>query len=200
MPTRAAAVAALAGFPPAQIGHPAISSRMRRPVAFVGGRVLTAVTFAHLKIPCGTDSGLRVGETLACLKENSAMKIGTFAALGLFIATVPALAHHPFASEFDANAPLRLTGKVWNDPHVVVHVAINDPGGQTRNWSLEAASPAMLERKGWTKAKLKEGDQITVQGYRAKSEPFTGAAARSIELPDGKKMSSADDDDGGPKT
>lgn len=131
------------------------------------------------------------------------MKIASFAALGLLIATAPTLAHHPFASEFDANAPVVLTGKVtkieWSDPHVVVHVAVNDPAGQTRDWSLEAASPAMLEKKGWTKTLLKEGDQITVRGYRAKSEPFTGAA-RSIEFPGGKKLPSGDDDDGGPKT
>jgi Family of unknown function (DUF6152) len=130
------------------------------------------------------------------------MKITTFATLGVIVATVPALAHHPFASEFDANAPLNLTGTVmkidWADPHVVVHIAVNDPAGQSRNWSLEAASPGILEKKGWTKTMLKEGDQITVQGYRAKSELFTGAA-RSIELPGGKKMSAGDDDDGGPK-
>jgi uncharacterized protein DUF6152 len=130
------------------------------------------------------------------------MKIASFAAFGLLILTAPALAHHPFASEFDASAPVNLTGKVtkvdWNEPHVVVHVAVADPSGQTRDWSLEAASPAMLEKKGWTKTMLKEGDQITVRGYRAKSTPFTGAA-RSVELPGGKTMPSGDDGDGGPK-
>src|SRR5215472_9586628 len=130
------------------------------------------------------------------------MKIASFAAFGLLIPTAPAFAHHPFASEFDASAPVNLTGKVmkvdWNEPHVVFHVAVKDLGGQTRDWSLEAASPTMLEKKGWTKTTLKEGEQITVHGYRAKSEPFTGAA-RSVELPGGKKMPSGDDGDGGPK-
>ena len=56
----------------------------------------------------------------------------------------------------------------------------------------------MLERKGWTRSTLKGGDQITVQGYRAKSEPFV-AAARMIELPGGTKLVAADDGDGGPK-
>jgi hypothetical protein len=42
---------------------------------------------------------------------------------------------------------------------------------------------------------LKIGEQITVEGFRAKSEPMT-AAARMIELPGGKKMSTADDHDG----
>ena len=130
------------------------------------------------------------------------MKIAGFAALGLLILTAPAFAHHPFASEFDASAPVNVTGKVtkveWNEPHVVFHVAVTDPSGQTRDWSLEAASPAMLERNGWTRSMLNEGDQITVRGYRAKSQPFT-ATARSIELPGGKKMPSGDENDGGPK-
>jgi Family of unknown function (DUF6152) len=129
-------------------------------------------------------------------------KATTFIALGVLIAAGPALAHHPFASEFDVNAPMSLSGKVtqieWNEPHVIVHVAVNDPNGQTRNWAFEAASPHMLEGKGWTKATLKPGDQITVQGYRAKSEPFV-AAAQVIELPGGKKLSTVDETDNGPK-
>jgi hypothetical protein len=131
------------------------------------------------------------------------MKIASLAAMGVLILTAPAFAHHPFASEFDASAPVNLTGKVtkvdWSAPHVVLHVAVPDPGGQIRDWRLEAASPTMLERKGWTRTTLKEGDQITVRGYRAKSQPFAGTA-RSVEFPGGKKMPIGDDDDGGPKT
>jgi Family of unknown function (DUF6152) len=98
---------------------------------------------------------------------------------------------------------MRLTGTImkvdWTDPHVVIQIGVRDAGGQTRTWNFEGASPSMMQKKGWQKDMLKEGQQITVQGYRAKSEPFV-AAARMITLADGKSMSSADDDDGGPKT
>jgi hypothetical protein len=33
-----------------------------------------------------------------------------FAGLGVLAAAVPALAHHPFSAEFDAQAPLTLSG------------------------------------------------------------------------------------------
>jgi hypothetical protein len=85
-----------------------------------------------------------------------------------FLFAGPALAHHAFNSEFDAQAPLTLTGAVtrveWSDPHVKVHVDAKDQSGQTRNWSLELASPTMLTSKGWTKDSLKQGEVITVKG------------------------------------
>ena len=127
---------------------------------------------------------------------------GTVTAIVVLAIACPAWAHHPFDAEFDANAPVRLSGTImkvdWADPHVVVQISVADPGGQTRSWNCEGASPSAMQKKGWQKDMLKEGQQITVQGYRAKSEPFV-AAARMIVLPGGKSMSSADDDDGGPK-
>jgi hypothetical protein len=130
------------------------------------------------------------------------MKSLPLAAVALLMVGGPALAHHPFASEFDANAPVTLTGTVegvnWNNPHVNFRVAVKDNSGETRNWTFQAASPATLQKKGWTKTTLKEGEKITMQGYRAKSEPFV-AAARMISLPNGKKLSSASND-GGPQT
>jgi hypothetical protein len=130
------------------------------------------------------------------------MRLAIIASVGLLVAAGPAFAHHPFASEFDSNAPMTLTGKItaidWNDPHVYFHVDVKDVNGQMRNWSMEAASPETLQKGGWSRTTLKSGDEITVQGYRAKSEPFV-MAARMIKLPDGKTMSSASND-GGPKT
>jgi Family of unknown function (DUF6152) len=130
------------------------------------------------------------------------MKVPTIAMVGMIVAAAPAFAHHPFASEFDASAPVRLTGQVtevsWSNPHVKIRMIASTMAGN-QNWTVEAASPAELGRKGWTRNTVKAGDQITVEGYRAKSEPTT-AAARVIQLPDGKQLSAAGNRDGGPKS
>jgi uncharacterized protein DUF6152 len=134
-------------------------------------------------------------------RSSNMQALRTVAVLAVLAIAAPAWAHHPFDSEFDTNAPVKLSGKVtkisWSDPHVVVQLGVADAGGQTREWNFEAASPSAMQNKGWQKDTLKEGEQVTIQGYRAKSEPFV-AAARMITLPGGKSMSSADDD-GGPK-
>jgi hypothetical protein len=130
------------------------------------------------------------------------MRASTIAAVGMIVATGPAFAHHPFASEFDANAPVRVIGTVtqvnWSNPHVKIRVTTSAETG-SETWTLEAASPAELARKGWTRNTLKTGDHVTIEGYMAKSGPMS-AAARVIELSGGKRLSAADERDGGPKS
>jgi Family of unknown function (DUF6152) len=69
-----------------------------------------------------------------------------FALSGVLIAAGPALAHHPFASEFDANAPLSLIGKVikvdWSDPHVMVHVSSD---AQPQRHNCHTVPPSVLK-------------------------------------------------------
>ena len=52
------------------------------------------------------------------------MKLGVLGLLivGLFMATVPAFAHHSFAAEYDAKKPIEIKGTVtkveWLNPHI----------------------------------------------------------------------------------
>jgi hypothetical protein len=82
-------------------------------------------------------------------------------------------AHHAFASTFDAEQPLTLTGTVarvdWRNPHTWFYVDVTDAQGNVTRWGMELASPNLLMRNGWTRSTMRPGDVVTVEGYRAKN-------------------------------
>jgi hypothetical protein len=113
------------------------------------------------------------------------------AAAGLFAAGTPLFAHHSFAAEYDNTKPVEIKGTVtkveWTNPHARFYVDAKDPSGKVVNWNFELASPNVLIRQGWTRHSLKEGDQISVQGNRAK-DGANMANAATVVLADGKRV------------
>ena len=109
-----------------------------------------------------------------------------------FIATAAvALAHHSFAAEYDEKKPLTLVGTVtkieWTNPHIWFFVDVKDDSGAIVHWQCEGGPPNMLVRQGWKKDALKPGDEVTVEGFRAKDGSNT-ANAGSVKMPDGRKV------------
>ena len=120
---------------------------------------------------------------------------------GLLVAGFPLLAHHSGAAEFDSTKKINLKGTVtkveWTNPHVWIYMDVADESGVVEHWQCENGAPNALARMGWTRNSLKVGDQITVEGFRAKNDDKT-ANARQITLPDGRKVFSGSAEDGGP--
>jgi hypothetical protein len=116
-------------------------------------------------------------------------------------------AHHSFAAEYDSNKPIHFKGVVkkvgWVNPHAYVWVETTDASGKSVTWALESLSPNALSRQGWTRTSLKEGDEVTVEGFAAKdprplADGSTHGNARAFVLADGKRVYSGNADDGGP--
>ncbi len=93
----------------------------------------------------------------------------TFAAL----LSTPVLAHHGMTAKFDPERAETVQGTVsrvdWAFPHVHVFMLV-ESGGETLPWYVELESPQLLELNGWSQDTLQAGQQITVQGFRARDD------------------------------
>ena len=110
---------------------------------------------------------------------------------GLLMAGLPLAAHHSFAAEYDSTKKIELKGVVtkfeWTNPHAHFYVDVTGSDGKVANWNLELASPNMMQRNGWTRHALKEGDKVVVVASQAKDGTHT-ASAQTIEKSDGTKL------------
>lgn len=142
------------------------------------------------------------------------------AALTAVGASTAAYAHHAFAAEFDADAPVLLKGKVqtveWVNPHTWIHINVPDTDGKgkakkgtTYNWAIEGGTPNTLLRTGIKKDSLKVGTEVVVRGYQSKDalcdvHPKTKkktckANGRDVTFPNGCKLFVGSSGTGAPK-
>ena len=112
----------------------------------------------------------------------------TVAALFLMLASVPVRAHHSFAAEYDGTKKITVSGTVTKfdmvNPHSWIYIDVKDDSGKVVNWKFETASPSNLYRRGFKKDTIKQGMQITLDGYLAKDGSPT-ANGQKLHMPDG---------------
>jgi hypothetical protein len=137
------------------------------------------------------------------MKTKIAIVAGALAALALGATARQALAHHAFAAEFDATAPVLLRGKVtrveWTNPHAWVHLMDEK---SSKAWMVEGGTPNTLLRAGVNRDSLKVGTEIIVRGYQSKDRlctPECRANGRDVTLANGPKIFMGSSGTGAPK-
>ena len=119
-------------------------------------------------------------------------RVPVLAAAVLLLAGIQAWAHHAFASEFDVNKPVHITGTVTKlelvNPHAWIYVDAKDASGKVSSWAIECgASPNILIRRGFTRASLPPGSEVIVDGFQAKDMTLKASGA-NLTLTDGRKV------------
>jgi hypothetical protein len=99
--------------------------------------------------------------------------IWVLAAMVSAMLCAPAGAHHSFAVFFDSDTGIvSVRGTVidfkFTNPHGIIRVNVKDKAGAEQVWKAETNSPSILERRGWKKDSLKAGDEIVLEGWRAR--------------------------------
>ena len=115
------------------------------------------------------------------------------AGMGILLATtLPLLAHHSFAAEFDGSKKITLEGKVVQlemvNPHSWIHFDVTNADGKVEHWKAEGGSPSVLLRLGWNRDTLPVGTKIKISGSPSKDGAFRMNTS-GIEFADGKKLS-----------
>ena len=124
------------------------------------------------------------------MRTRSIVAVASLA--GLLIAAVPLRAHHSFAAEYDASKPLKLTGTVtkieWTNPHCFFYVDVKNQDGKVETWAFELGNPNALLRNGWTPKSVKIGDEVSVEGTRAKDGSLLGNARSMVLTSTGQRL------------
>lgn len=110
--------------------------------------------------------------------------------LWVISATLPLVAHHSFAAQYDRTKAVTLKGTVtkveWANPHIYFYIDVKG-AEKAVNWAIEGGAPSMLYRNGWRVDSLKVGDEVTVDGWLAK-DGTNLANMRVVTLADGKTV------------
>jgi len=116
------------------------------------------------------------------MKRNSLQ--ASVLAAGLFLMSVPVVAHHGDAGRYD-ETPFTITGTIveirLTNPHSILVFDVTDADGKVVRWQAEmSGGQALVRQFGWTKESPKIGDRVTLLGRKVKSgAPYINMAKKA---------------------
>jgi hypothetical protein len=106
----------------------------------------------------------------------------------LALADLSARAHHS-PSMFDQGRDLTLEGVIrrveWANPHVYIHLEVENERRESAVWVVEAQSPRVMGLFGWVPTSLVEGDRVTVAVNPPRNGGTRTVLGRSVIRQDG---------------
>jgi Family of unknown function (DUF6152) len=110
------------------------------------------------------------------------------------ICCIPVMAHHGTAA-FENEKRVTLKGTVtewlWSNPHCLLQFDVKGDDGKVVHWVGETQNPVSMTDRGWSKAAIKTGDEVTVVMLPVKNGVPLGRVV-SVALPSGKTLVSGE--------
>lgn len=118
-------------------------------------------------------------------------KVWTALAAALLTAGIgaPTWAHHSFAAVYDLSQPVKVTGKIarvrMTNPHAYFFLDVPGEDGKVVQWTFEAGTPSGMIRNGYSPDVIKQGDEVTISGFRARDASANAGMLRELVTADG---------------
>ena len=118
----------------------------------------------------------------------------TLSSFGIFVIGGLAMsgqadAHHSFAAAYNMQDAITVEGTIVNvrltNPHSFFFLDVEDEDGNVVRWSFEAGTPGGMIRNGYSSETIKEGDVVTISGFRAKDPTKPNGMLRQLTTADG---------------
>jgi len=93
----------------------------------------------------------------------------------LLLAATVASGHHSVIGQFDPEVRLELNGVIskidFVNPHIYLHLDVEDESGETSTWRLESVPPAFLYRAEVTQDMLMgDGSPVRIEAIRGRDQ------------------------------
>jgi hypothetical protein len=131
--------------------------------------------------------------------KNRPLAMAAAAGMALLFSAA-AMAHHSFAAAYNMDVPISIKGKIvevrLTNPHSHFFLDVTNADGTTSRWKFEAGTPSGMLRNGYSPQVIKQGDEVTINGFQARDASDNGML-RELITADGTKYGMFGPQDGG---